>query len=355
MTTALPDNTDEVIEIPHVTGPGERLRVARESLGWSVEEVTRRLRLEARFIVALEADDYARLPYPGLARGYLRSYARLVNVPAERIIEDYERQESPIQEPELRSTISYKVRRRNNDAAIRWVTYLLMALLVGLAWWWHKERETRVERSEATASTPSDTVTWTPNEDVELGLLPEDISAVQGKALESTEGLPDSAPSPMTLPAISETPSSVANEESPMEPTATAAEDEVGVSVSNEVGSATASEEQPAGASVTEPREIPEVNVSEGANRQRGKLVLHFNNDCWVEISDANGTRLLRGIAEAGTTETLEGQPPLKVLLGNAKGVSVTYNGRAFDYRNYMQRNIARFVLGDSRAEDNGT
>lgn len=57
------------------------------------------------------------------------------------------------------------------------------------------------------------------------------------------------------------------------------------------------------------------------------KLQLQFRQDCWVEVYDAAGATLHHDMARAGTTETLSGTPPLRLVLGNAGGVGIRLDG----------------------------
>ncbi|MDZ7663392.1 helix-turn-helix domain-containing protein [Thiohalophilus sp.] len=66
--------------------PGKRLREAREARNLSREQVAHQLHQEVSTIVALEEDDYARLPGKTYVLGYLRSYARLLQLPESEII-----------------------------------------------------------------------------------------------------------------------------------------------------------------------------------------------------------------------------------------------------------------------------
>ncbi|MDO9063656.1 MAG: helix-turn-helix transcriptional regulator, partial [Sulfuricella sp.] len=59
---------------------GKVLAEAREKLGLSVVEVARQLRLSPRQIEALEADDHASLPGKTFLRGFLRNYAKLLQL-----------------------------------------------------------------------------------------------------------------------------------------------------------------------------------------------------------------------------------------------------------------------------------
>ncbi|MFP3873874.1 MAG: helix-turn-helix domain-containing protein [Thiohalophilus sp.] len=66
--------------------PGKRLREAREARNLSREQVAHQLHQELSTIEALEEDDYARLPGKTYVLGYLRSYARLLQLPENEII-----------------------------------------------------------------------------------------------------------------------------------------------------------------------------------------------------------------------------------------------------------------------------
>lgn len=60
--------------------PGPRLAAARQQLGMSVPEAAARLNLASRQIEAMEAEDWQALPGMAVARGFVRSYAKLVKI-----------------------------------------------------------------------------------------------------------------------------------------------------------------------------------------------------------------------------------------------------------------------------------
>lgn len=66
--------------------PGELLAARREEMRLSVEEVSSRLKLASRQILALEANDFAQLPGMATVRGFIRSYARLLELDPEPLI-----------------------------------------------------------------------------------------------------------------------------------------------------------------------------------------------------------------------------------------------------------------------------
>ena len=68
--------------------PGIRLQTRRLKNEWSIEDVAADLNLRIEVIVALEADDYSKLPERTYVRGYLRAYARLLGIHEDEVLED---------------------------------------------------------------------------------------------------------------------------------------------------------------------------------------------------------------------------------------------------------------------------
>ncbi len=65
---------------------GRALAAAREARGLSQADVAAQLRLNLRQVRAIEAEDLAALPEGPFVRGYVRSFARLVDLPAEPLL-----------------------------------------------------------------------------------------------------------------------------------------------------------------------------------------------------------------------------------------------------------------------------
>ena len=76
-------------------------------------------------------------------------------------------------------------------------------------------------------------------------------------------------------------------------------------------------------------------------------LALTFAAASWVDVSDAAGRRLLQGLVEAGSERTLAGPAPLRVILGNAPGVTLQVNGRAVALEGLVRRDGSARVLVD--------
>lgn len=71
---------------------GARLRTAREARRLTAEGVAKQLNLDVTVIQALENDDRQHLPAAIFVQGYLRSYARLLELPESELLDDYTRQ-----------------------------------------------------------------------------------------------------------------------------------------------------------------------------------------------------------------------------------------------------------------------
>lgn len=65
---------------------GRALAAAREARGLSQSDVAAQLRLHVRQVQALEAEDLALLPEGAFVRGYVRNYAKLVELPPEPLL-----------------------------------------------------------------------------------------------------------------------------------------------------------------------------------------------------------------------------------------------------------------------------
>jgi transcriptional regulator with XRE-family HTH domain len=73
---------------PAIERAGDRLRVAREAKGLSLDEVATRTRVPLRHLAAIEASNYAGLPSHTYATGFAKAYARAVGLSEVEIARD---------------------------------------------------------------------------------------------------------------------------------------------------------------------------------------------------------------------------------------------------------------------------
>jgi cytoskeleton protein RodZ len=76
------------------------------------------------------------------------------------------------------------------------------------------------------------------------------------------------------------------------------------------------------------------------------ELVLNFSGDCWTEVTDADGRQLFFDLGSAGSSVTVSGAPPLRVLLGDRGNVSLQVNGVDYPISGEGQRlNTAKLTI----------
>ena len=300
----------------------------------SVREVADALNLPARVIEALEADDYERLRPSVFTRGYLRSYARLLELPVDELLARYPEVTEEVEAVTETQTGTHAVVRRSRRYLGPVLTGIAVIVLV-LVWLLTGE-----ESGEGADVVPA----------------PADAEVERGAQEETDAPAPDAAPGPaadtvsapepqprIELPAepVSEPASTeTAGERSVQE--APAVEDEAPPEVLSDDG------EEPA--AIT-PQEAAGTVASEVRQRRITELgddllVMHFNEDCWVEVRSLDGENLYSDLNRAGQTLELTGRAPFRVLLGYAPGVSLEFNGEAVPLTRHSRNNVASLVLG---------
>ncbi len=270
------------------SGPGELLRQARADLRLSLEDVAQRLRLAPRQITAIENDDFAHLPGPTYVRGYLRSYAQLLGLAPEPVLERYNR--LPVAAKPVDLARHTPTPQMSSDHHVIKITTLVVAgLVLGLAALW-----------------------WQGRDDSPIRLRKPPAVVV-----------PDTAPLAMPEPPTEVAPAPEAPPVAERAPVGDGAR-------TGEVKTAPMA-----------PAEAPKVAAGSRP------LVLHFQQDSWADVRDAADRRLLYSVIPAGRVIRLGGTPPFMVYLGNAGGVRVEYNGRTVDLEPFRRGPIARVTLGD--------
>jgi cytoskeleton protein RodZ len=76
------------------------------------------------------------------------------------------------------------------------------------------------------------------------------------------------------------------------------------------------------------------------------RLALKFSAVSWVEVYDATGERLIAALSPPEGVRALSGEPPLRVVLGNAPGVALRLNGQPVALEGLVRRDgSAHFLL----------
>src|SRR5881409_1767757 len=70
---------------------GEKLRLARETRGIALRDISENTRISMRYLEAIETNDYRRLPGGIFNRSFIRAYAKFVGYDEQEAIEEYTR------------------------------------------------------------------------------------------------------------------------------------------------------------------------------------------------------------------------------------------------------------------------
>jgi cytoskeleton protein RodZ len=93
------------------------------------------------------------------------------------------------------------------------------------------------------------------------------------------------------------------------------------------------------------------VAVTERAEAERsprpGERVvrLDFDRESWVEIRDRNERVIFSQLNRPGTHQIVQGLPPFSIVVGNAHGVRLTYDGAPVDLALHTKVDVARLIL----------
>lgn len=329
----------EVLAVPRIN-PGETLRKARESRGWTIAEVAGQLNLTPQRLSQIEQGAFDKLPGNTFARGYVRAYAKLLEVDQNRLVLEFDQftgsdaagssvhSLSRIEEP-----VSYSQR------VLRMVSFVLLLALAGLSFfWWQEQAERRAEDLAATSLEHVEVDGADGTTQIHPLDEPEDqaVEAAQaeGEVLqplldESATAVTEAAADPaVTAPAAA------------VDPAATAPQTPVTAPAVTEA----AAVEAPAPSAVAVPQPAPAAPVQLAAGE--ALISVTFIADCWTQLTDANGKVLFSALKRKGDSLELAGKAPLELRLGFARGAQVSLNGNPVDVAPFISGETARLKLG---------
>ena len=128
---------------------GEELRDARLSLGISVEQMADHLRINRRYLVALEEGRGRDLPGPAYALGFVRSYARALGLDADELTRRFRDGAGPAGRGRTDLVFPEPVPMRGVPAGAVILVGAILAVGSYAAWWkWSGSAERTVDRVE---------------------------------------------------------------------------------------------------------------------------------------------------------------------------------------------------------------
>ena len=273
-----------------VAPPGILLAAARKASGLSIAEVAVEMRISPRQVEAIEADRYEDLPGAVFVRGFVRNYARLLNidpVPLLHALEPALGAEVPLRAQHYAGTLPVPVKRSHARVWLVMLGVVLAMLAVGGLYEYWRARRVAPQGADA------------------------QVVPVQPSAPAAVPTAPVGEPVPLVPERLSDSPPS------------------------SKEGAAAPGSSEGAPASVAPSTASPSVD----------RLTVEFLQSSWLELRDRAGRILYSGTGVANSVQSFEAEGPIGVVIGNAPGVRITYNEKPVDVSAYAERNIARFTL----------
>jgi cytoskeleton protein RodZ len=275
---------------------GQRLHAARIAGNLSIEDVCARLKLPVEIIIAMEADDHARLGAAVFARGRLGNYARLVGVPMVAVDAVFARltHELPALVTARSTSRLERVVQRSTRQGV-YVVLTAMIFVVPLVWIANGNRLPNAPASLTALDVPSDAgrparkPAWPAVDQRNEQTVVASMAPFPGYRSGAPEAL--SATMPTTAPQLDKIVGSVA---------------------------------------------VPVADAP---------LQLHFSAASWVEIVSRDGRNLEHGMITAGSDLSYPRGSAALVTIGNADAVQASRGGQAIDLVPFRRANGVRFTL----------
>src|SRR3954469_23325325 len=109
---------------------GEQLRLAREARGITLRHISDQTRISIRYLEAIEADDYKRLPGGIFNRSFIKSYAKQIGFDEKEAVEGYLRTAREQGEPDEVATTPYRSHVYTDGGSRSPVITLLLTILI---------------------------------------------------------------------------------------------------------------------------------------------------------------------------------------------------------------------------------
>ena len=275
--------------------PGATLAAARRAHGLTVAEVAEQMRISPRQVAAIESGSYGELPGAVFVRGFIRNYARLLKldpVPLLHALEPELGGEVPLRAHEIAGALP-ETTRRHRPSWWLGAAAVVIAIAVALAayeWWRAQSGPARSAQRDSLLNTPASPLASSlPSAQAPIALAPERLPDTPagggGSASQAAEAPPAVEPAPSSQEPVS------------------------------------------------------------GPAAAEGRLEVQFMQASWIELRDSADNVQFSDTGAVGSTRSFDVRPPVRMVIGNASGVRITYNGKPFDVDAHAARNIARFTL----------
>jgi len=304
---------NEVNDILQKKDFGAPLKRAREEAGMSLGNVAENLLISVDTIKALESSQVDALPALTFTLGYIRSYARLLGISAEEIIDDYVHM-APDSKPVLTSQNVLPIQKCSNDNVVKFISFSFVVVAIIVLVFWLVNTDFALK---------TDVVADAPNEIASSELAEFDSQKPGEPQFKGSSGDPASQQSTLSIEPTVDTEKKLVPEE---------------VQKPDFIPDL-----NPDSRESTHTNEVSVAQTSSDNENQKSsavdKLFLSALGDSWCEIQDSAGKRLYYQLLNTGDEIELTGTAPFTVFLGNAPKIRVEINSKIVDFENLINKN----------------
>ena len=296
---------------------GESLKAAREERGLSIAEVAQSLKFAPRQIEALEQDRFDLLPGGTFVRGMVRSYARLLRLPPEPMLEGmadkFQAPDANTLAARYSQPVPFSDNARRSTFVYLGLSLAVLALGGGVAYQWYREHNTSTQLAAAKR-------------------------ASEKRAKSNSAPVAVAAPAPAPAPTVA--PVAIAPRTQPKTLEQSRIEPPV-VKVATEKAAAP----KPAPLAKITDKAPPPSDIAKVASAGLHRLVIRCEEEAWIEVKDQNERMLVSSLNPKGAERVVQARGPLTLVIGNAAHVRVLHNDRPIDLTPHTKLAIARFTL----------
>ncbi|MBB1366846.1 DUF4115 domain-containing protein [Pseudoalteromonas sp. SR44-5] len=273
---------------------GQTLKSSREQANVSLEELAKNLKLSVLQLQRLENDEHQLIGPATFVKGYAKSYCRAFNLDTAAVLALFPEPQETVKKTNMQS-FSRRTEKEAHDSRLMLVSYVILAIVIGSSalWWWQN-------------STPLDEQVVT-----------QSLNSFAKETVAVAQAEPDVASNSLLEQA--------GPDESIDDPTAAQIMEQQADTTELDVAQSEAS--------------------SEPQNDGLGTIVMHFNEESWVEIHDGKGDKVAFGVKKAGYDMTLSGHLPFSIVLGKHQAVDITLDGEKIDISSFPKNRLAKFNL----------
>ena len=279
---------------------GSVLSEARKAQNFTIEDISKHLKIPVHTLTEIEANNLDALPPPTFTQGYIRVYAKFLEISEDAVLDRYNAAVPHENSTDLKPRSNLPGEASSQSPLVKLITVLLIlagitAVVYGSFQYYQEKAD--VMEGELEARAPSFTGS-------SLDSPTEVLTVEEPEGTDSVDIITDTEEDLDDSDSLAETGDSVVD--------------------------------------IAEPEEVETVE----AVPETDTLEIYADEGSWMEVRDASRTRLFYNMVPVGGSKILTGEAPFRISLGNARTTRLVVNGVEIDMSEYIRaNNTATFAV----------